>query len=171
MSASTKNVPFVIGGEHFQGAESFEVISPNDGKALYRAGDASLADAQHAVAAAAKALPGWRQTTPSTRRDIFLKAADVMKRRSEELEKYIREETGATEYWAKFNVDATIDLIKDIAGRVTSIEGTFPATKDSATSALVLREPFGVVFAIVPWYVTSTCLGLVCCCAMFSHFA
>ena len=146
-------VPFFIGGQSYEPEKSFEVTSPKSGEVVHHCGSASLKDAESAVAAAAAAFPSWRQTTPSQRRDILLKAAEIMEKRREELVGIADEETGGGEHWANFNVTVSVDLIKDAAGRVASLEGSYPMTKDNNVSAIIMREPFGVVLSIAPWSV------------------
>lgn len=145
------SVPFFIGGEEVQPAKTFDVTSPGTGKVAHRCGAATSAEVRAAVDAASKAFASWKKTLPKQRRDIFLKAAEIMERRRAELVGYMMAETGAAEGWAQFNINIAKDLIVDVAGRISGLEGTFPATEDADTGALVLREPFGVVLAIAPW--------------------
>jgi acyl-CoA reductase-like NAD-dependent aldehyde dehydrogenase len=146
------SVPFFIGGEEVHPAKNFDVTSPATGKVVHKCGAATSTEVRAAVDAASKAFVSWRNTTPKVRRDIFLKAAETMERRRAELVGYMVAETGATEGWAQFNINVAKDLIIDVAGRIAGLEGSFPATEDENTGALVLREPFGVVLAIAPWY-------------------
>ncbi|OAQ79341.1 vanillin dehydrogenase [Purpureocillium lilacinum] len=150
-SSSSFTVPFFIGGKDTSADKSFDVVSPSDGKVAHRCGSATLADASAAIAAAADAFKTWRRTTPVQRRDIFLKAADIMAARREELAGYMATETGATPPWCNFNLDVGIGMLKDIAGRIATLEGSFPALMDPNTSAIVMREPYGVVLAMAPW--------------------
>lgn len=144
-------VPLLINGESRQAKETFQVVSPATGELLYPCSSASIEDAESAVTAAAEALRSWRQTTVATRRDILLKTAEILANRREELAKYASEETGAPVSWGEFNVDLAIECVKDIAGRVATLEGTFPTTKDANTSAIIMKEPYGVVLSIAPW--------------------
>jgi hypothetical protein len=147
-------VPFVINGEDYIPEKSFDVVSPLSGKVIHRCGSASLADVSAAADAAASAFKEWRLTTPTQRRDIFLKAAEICENRRPTLVKHMRDETGADEGWCNFNIGVTIDGMKDVAGRISSIEGAFPATQNPDVSAIVMREPYGVVLSIAPWSVT-----------------
>lgn len=150
-NAAREPTPFFIGGKLHHPEKTFDVVSPKTGQVIHRCGNASLADVESAVQAADAAFPSWRLTPPAERRDIFLRAADVMQKRKPELMGYMMEETGGAEPWADFNVTLAIDIMKDLAGRAATIEGTFPPTKSPDVSCIVLREPFGVVLAIAPW--------------------
>lgn len=147
-------MPFHINGEQYHPEKTFEVVSPVTGKPVHLCGNATVADAEAAVKAAAEAFPSWRRTTPSQRRNIFLKAADIMERRRDELIQYNVSETGATDQWGEFNIAGAIDSIRDIAGRITTLAGTFPATQNPDVSAIIMREPYGVILSIAPWYVS-----------------
>lgn len=146
-------VPFFLDGEEYRTAERFEIKSPVTGERLHSCSSAGSQDVSRAIESSAAAFKMWRRMTPSRRRDIFLKAADAMERRRDELERNMIEETGCSAMWAGFNLSTTINLIRDVAGRISSIEGSMPSTADEGVGALVYREPFGVVVAIAPWYV------------------
>ncbi|OLN82880.1 Vanillin dehydrogenase [Colletotrichum chlorophyti] len=144
-------VPFLIDGQKIVPEKTFDVVSPSNGKVVHKCGSATVKDAQAAVDSAAKAFKSWRKTTPIQRRDIFLKTAAIMESRKEELARIMSEETGAAAGWSDFILGLGIGCIKDVAGRLVMVEGSAPATADPDVSALVLREPYGVVLAIAPW--------------------
>jgi len=145
-------VPFFINGKEVRTERTFDVVNPATGKLTHKCSSASDVDALAAVDASAKAFPSWKSLSPHKRRDIFLKAAEVMERRREELGQYMMEETGAPRGWADFNLKVARDLILDVAGRIVTVEGALPTTEDEGVGAMVLKEPFGVVLAIAPWY-------------------
>lgn len=105
----------------------------------------SAVDASHATS------PAWVSVSPAQKRDIFLRTATIFESRSEELTKYMILETGASEFGAEFNVRLAADILNDVAGRISSITGSAPITDEPATSAIVYREPYGVILAIAPW--------------------
>ena len=144
-------VPAVINGKDVVGAQTFEVTNPATGKVVHKSHSATEDDAQAAVDAAAKALPAWRAMLPAARRDIFLKAADIMERRRDELAETHMQEVGVSRPWADFNISTAKGIILDVAGRLCTIEGSIPTTGDANTGAMVVKEPFGVVLAIAPW--------------------
>lgn len=152
-NGSSYTVPFLINGKDYQSSKAFDLISPSTGDVVHKYHSAELDDATAAVDAAAGAFKAWRRTTPAHRRDVFLKAAEVMQKRREELRQYMIDETGCDAGWADFNLDTTMNHIKDVAGRIATIEGSFPTPASPDTSAIVMQEPYGVVFAVAPWYV------------------
>lgn len=147
----TATIPLIIDGELLITDKTFDVVSPVTGKLVHRCCGASSTTVQAAVDAASRALKEWRQSTPGHRRNIFLRAAQVMEKRRGELAQCMMLETGASQEWADFNVDTAIELILDIAGRIATIEGSVPQCQDPGITAIVLKQPFGVVLAIAPW--------------------
>ncbi|KAI1137106.1 aldehyde dehydrogenase [Hypoxylon sp. FL0543] len=147
---STYTVPFVINGEERRVEKTFDVTSPATGKVLHKCGIATEEDVVAAIAAAEIAGEKWRDSPAAERRDIILKAAEIMDMRRDELAGYMMDEVGAPRGWADFNINLVIDMYKDVAGRVGAIEGTVPPCQPGLTS-IVVKEPYGVVLAIAPW--------------------
>ncbi|TLS24350.1 hypothetical protein PpBr36_08499 [Pyricularia pennisetigena] len=145
-------VPLLIGGKEKITSDTFPVVSPATGETVHQCSNANVADAEEAVETAAAALNDWKRKTPAERRDIFLKAADILANRKEELASYMETETAASKHWANFNLDNTRDMLIDVAGRISAaMTGAIPATRDINVSALVVKEPYGVVLAMAPW--------------------
>ena len=148
----TETVPLFINGKSRMSNKTFKVISPLTAQTVHHCAAASVADAKLAVDIAASAFDKWRRTTPSQRRDIFSAAAEIILSRSDEFKACMVKETGASDAWCDFNITTATDIIKDIAGRVATIEGSFPTLNDPNVSGIVMREAYGVVLAIAPWY-------------------
>jgi delta 1-pyrroline-5-carboxylate dehydrogenase len=152
-------IPMQIGGKDVHTSSTFDVISPATGKLLHKCVSATVEDAIKAVEAAEKAFPAWRDTLPGKKRDIFLKAAGILDKRAQELGKYMEDETGAAEFWSSgFNVPVASDGLRDLAGRISSLSGTIPTIANEGRSALIYKEPYGVILGIAPWYVAKLIL-------------
>ena len=150
-SSSTYIVPAQIGGEEVVLSQTFPVHSPIDGRLLHHCSSASPAEAIRAIDSCQTAFPAWARLPPAQKRDIFLATAENFASRTEELTKYMVEETGASDFWAGFNVRLSIDMLKDVAGRISSIKGEAPILGEEGTSAIVYKEPYGVILGIAPW--------------------
>ncbi|KAF5542115.1 aldehyde dehydrogenase [Fusarium mexicanum] len=151
MATKLHTVPFLINGSDHTSERAVDVVSPASGEVVHRYHSADVKDANAAVEAAAEAFKSWRKTRPSERRDLFLKAAEIMEKRRDELRKYSMSETGSDATWADFDISTGISHLKEVAGRIGTLEGAIPTVSDPNTTALVLREPYGVVVAIAPW--------------------
>ena len=148
----TLTVPAIIDNKDVDFDASFPVQSPASGSHLYHSTSASVADALTAVESALKAFHSWKKTKPTTRRDVFLKAAQIVEKRGDELGKYMMDETAASEFWGSgFNVPLAADMLKDVAGRISSVQGSVPIPGAEGKSAMVWKEPYGVILGIAPW--------------------
>jgi acyl-CoA reductase-like NAD-dependent aldehyde dehydrogenase len=147
-------VPAQINGRDVYFDSSFDVVSPATGEFLHHCTSASVADALEAVAAAHAAFPKWRDTLPNVKRDVFLKVAALMEGKSDELATIMTDETGSDEFWGKkMNVPLSVDILKDVAGRIATLGGIVPVTGVKGTSSIIYKEPFGAILAIAPWCV------------------
>ena len=79
------------GDNHF-----FEVHEPYSGKLFARVAAGSRADARVAVDAASKAFSEWSETAPAEKARLFLRAAEIVRRRRSEIAEVLARETGST---------------------------------------------------------------------------
>ncbi|OBZ74151.1 Vanillin dehydrogenase [Grifola frondosa] len=115
---------------------TFEVRNPYSNKLVGLAAAASSQDCKDAIDAAARAFRTWENSPLIARRDVFLKAADLL-----ESEKYrerakvaLQEETATTD---------------EMNGHPTEGE-TFPSMLEGGY-VVAQRRAIGVVLAIAPW--------------------
>ena len=156
--SSGHTVPLQINGHEVETTNTFDVVDPSTGKTVWKSASASKEDAINAIEAAQAAFPAWSKTKPAARRDIFLKAAEILASRSDELQEYMMIETGSTTAFAGgFNVPNSVEMLKDVAGRIITISASVPVMGEEGKSAIVFKEPYGVVFGIAPWYDTCSC--------------
>lgn len=145
-------IPLLINGESVTTPKTFPVISPYTNAAIWESSSASTDDAIRAVEAADAAFPSWSATKPTVRRDILMKTADLLEARLETNASYMRQEMGAdVGASAGFVVPLAIRMLRDIAGRITSICGSVPVVEAEGQSAIVYKEAMGVILGIVPW--------------------
>jgi acyl-CoA reductase-like NAD-dependent aldehyde dehydrogenase/ABC-type branched-subunit amino acid transport system ATPase component len=130
---------------------TFERRNPLDGSVATRAPAASTADALAAVEAAAEAFKTWRDTGPSARRALLLKAADALEAKTPQFVEAVPAETGATGLWAGFNVTLAAGMIREAAALTTQIGGEVIPSDVPGSLAMGLRVPAGVVLGIAPW--------------------
>ncbi|KAJ5951520.1 uncharacterized protein N7479_009933 [Penicillium vulpinum] len=148
---STSTIPLFLNGAQITTPRSFDVVSPIDGRVLYKCSSASEEDAAAAVAGAQNAFISWSKTKPAYRRDIFLRAAQIFEERKKELASYSHAETGALEMMVAHECNIAIEACMSIAGLIQAVQGSIPSSQMDGTTALILREPYGVVLGIAPW--------------------
>lgn len=146
-------VPLIINGkEEYDPSSSFEVTSPYTNTTCWTTASASISDAQRACDSCAAAFPTWASTKPTVRRDILLKAADLLEERLVENAAIMRTEMGADVGASQmFVVPLGISMLRDVAGRITSVCGAVPVVETEGQSAMVVKEPMGVILGITPW--------------------
>ncbi|KNG85202.1 putative aldehyde dehydrogenase [Aspergillus nomiae NRRL 13137] len=144
-------LPLWLDGLEICTPSTFDVISPVTHEVLYQCSTASEADVSVAVESANRAFQTWSRTKPQEKRDIFLRAAEIFARRKDELFEYVSQETGEGHMFFDVEWDLIQQMCKDIAGLIQTIQGDHPTVAAPGHSALVVREPYGVVTAIAPW--------------------
>src|SRR6185295_1071507 len=108
-----------------------------------------------AVAAARKAFDGpspWSKTTPYDRQQLLLKFADLVERHFEELSTLDTLDMGAPISRTSGLRLRVLGMLRYYAGQATSIHGeTIPNSLPGEIFSYTLKEPVGVVGAIIPW--------------------
>lgn len=125
--------------------------NPWTGEVFATVAAASPDDATAAVDAAAAAFDEWSATDPGTRRRIFLRAADLLEARADDVVPLMAQEVGGTRPWALFNVGLAADVLREAAAVTTAPRGEVLSSADSGAWGFALRQPAGVVAAFAPW--------------------
>lgn len=149
--SNTAVTPLIIDNESIETDIKFEVYAPATGELNGYCAGVSVEDANRAVDSAQAAFLSWKKTTAYDRRDILMKAADIMAARKEELIQYQREETGAGRPFSEHTFNLGVAFIKDFAARISTIEGVVPNVTRDGEGAIVYKEPYGVILSIAPW--------------------
>lgn len=150
-SSSIHTIPLLVDNKPHPSSKTFPVHSPSNGAHVHNCSSASSSDIELVLASSQSAFPAWRTVRPPQRRDIFLRAAELFLSEKQTLIDAMTAETGATADWAEFNLKLAREIILDVAGRIATLSGSMPATSIPGTSALVYKEPYGVILAIAPW--------------------
>ena len=87
-----------IGGQWADAADgaTFEDRDPYNGDVVATVPAGGAEDARRAIDAASAAFPAWSASPPAERQSIFLKAADILESRRDEVVSMLARETGAT---------------------------------------------------------------------------
>jgi len=143
-----------IGGEWEDAAsgKTFEVIDPARAELLTEVAEADAPDVERAVQAARNALDGdWRSLTASQRGRLLWKLAQRLEDRKDDLARVETLSNGKPLFESAIDVAMTIQTFEYYAGWTTKIEGeTIPVSVPHQFNYTV-REPVGVVGAIIPW--------------------
>ena len=141
-----------IGGEWVDAAEgaTFEDLDPFTGEVVARVPAGKREDAKRAIEAAAEAFPEWSQTPPAVRQQVFLKAADILESRRDEVVSWLARETGCTFGFGMFQMSFVPGLFRQAAALPYAPMGEI-IPSDVGAFSMGVRRPVGVVGAIAPW--------------------
>ena len=144
-----------INGEFVTASESLQVLEPSTGALLAEVPSASTEDVEAAVKAARYAFDKgeWSQWKPAQRERVLHRLADLVEENLQTLAEIESLDAGkAIEGCKAVDIAGSIDLLRYMAGWATKIDGaTRPVSVEGDHFAYTLKEPVGVVGAIVPW--------------------
>ncbi len=145
----------VINGERVaaRSGQSFDCISPVDGRILTQVARGSEADIDAAVSAARAAFEDrrWSGLAPAQRKRIMIKFADLLLAHADELAITETLDMGKPVKYARaVDVNSASNCIRWYGEAVDKVYDEIAPTSRNAL-ALITREPVGVVGVIVPW--------------------
>jgi 1-pyrroline-5-carboxylate dehydrogenase len=148
-----QTLPGYVSGKPRTSGETFDVLSPADQSVLCRVHEATPADVDDAVAAAAAAAPGWAATPWQERIALLRAAADLISDRSNELAALMSMEVGKNRLEALGDVEETADLIRYYCNQIENNGGfSRPMERLSAReSTMSVLRPYGVWAVISPF--------------------
>ncbi len=160
MSISTTNnatikSQLLIGGAWRDASDgaTYDDVNPATGGVLAAVAEATHADLDAAVAAARTAFDTgkWPTMAASRRAKIVYKMAQLIGERAKELALLEVRDNGKTLSTAKGELSAIVDCFEFYAGAATKNYGESMPPPLPTYLAATVREPVGVVGAIVPW--------------------
>lgn len=131
--------------------ESLESRNPATGELVCTAPNASLEEVREAISTARRAFEGtsWAEDSPLRARVLY-RWAQEMRNRIEELTRLLTDENGKTLADAKGELERGIGIVEYYAGLAQNVFGKTSISSPNYYS-FVIREPMGVIGAIVPW--------------------
>jgi aldehyde dehydrogenase (NAD+) len=112
---------------------------------------ATQADAERAIDVAQKAFDSWRKTPGPERGRVLWRAADIARRRADEIAELMTREEGKILKEAKGEVMKGISLIEYYAGAGFRMGGMTLPSEARDTFTYTIRQPMGVCALISPW--------------------
>jgi len=144
----------LIGGEWTESTgQTSTRRNPANGRVVGEYASSSVADADRAVAVARATFDAgtWSHVPPIERGRLLLRWADVIRAHREELAQIEAAEVGKPIRLARGDIQGIIELTEYCGTLAFDIHGDVFDRVASEDLAMVLREPIGVVAAIVPW--------------------
>ncbi|MBV9836132.1 MAG: aldehyde dehydrogenase family protein [Alphaproteobacteria bacterium] len=133
--------------------KTFESRNPATGELLATVAEGDREDINRAVEAARKAFTGpWSKWTPAERQVLLLRLADLVEKNIEELALLDTLDMGAPISRTRNNRQRALGMLRYYAGQATAIHGeTIENSLPGEIFSYTLKEPVGVVGAIIPW--------------------
>jgi aldehyde dehydrogenase (NAD+) len=131
---------------------TFKSLNPATGQVIATVAEGGEADVELAVAAARRAFEGpWRTMRASERGQILLRWADLLRAHADEIIELESIDAGKPiSATMRQDFPAAVDTLTYYAGWADKISGDVVPVRDDALT-YTMREPVGVVAAIVPW--------------------
>jgi acyl-CoA reductase-like NAD-dependent aldehyde dehydrogenase len=133
--------------------KTFATINPADESVIAQIAEAGVEDVDIAVAAARRALESgpWPKMAAADRGKVLWRMGELILERLPRLSLLETMDTGKTLFDSgKIELPMAAQIFQFYAGAATKIAGDTPASRSDAF-LFTLKEPVGVVAAIVPW--------------------
>ena len=131
--------------------KTYEVINPATEEVIGKASKASLEDVDKALISAQKGFLVWKKLSPWDRSSIIRKIADLIRKKNNELAKWMTLETGKPLAEGLAEVGAAADIFEWNAEETKRIYGQTVQSRFENTRVIINYEPVGVVAALSPW--------------------
>src|SRR5215831_2807196 len=128
-----------------------DVTNPATGEILASAPMAGPDDVNAAVEAAAAAFPGWRRTPPEDRIQPLFKLKMLLEEHIDNIARIITLENGKTFAEAKAEMRRAIENVEVACGIPMMMQGYNLEDVARGIDEMMIRQPLGVVAAIVPF--------------------
>jgi lactaldehyde dehydrogenase len=132
-----------------------EIHNPGSGEVIGKVPKATLQDVERAVAAAQNGKEGMRKLTARERYESLMRIAEIIESRVNELGKLLAQENGKPITQTRAEVAVTANIFRGFAeeskrifGRVMPVDAV---RGNERHFAMTIRQPLGVVAAIVPF--------------------
>lgn len=130
---------------------TLEVIEPATGRPFTSVAVTPQAEVQERIRAARAAAPGWRDTPAAERAALLLRFARGLRDDCAELATLMAREGGKLRMQCEWEIGWTADVFEYYAGLARNHAGRVIPAASATSTSLVMKEPLGVVAALLPW--------------------
>src|ERR1700740_307130 len=146
-------IPNYINGEWVESSarEWSDVINPATAEVLGKVPLSDTVEVTKAIDAAAAAFPAWRRTPPEDRIQPLFKLKVLLEEHIDDIARIITMENGKTFTEAKAEMRRAIENVEVACGIPMMMQGYNLEDVARGIDEMVIRQPLGVVAAIVPF--------------------
>jgi acyl-CoA reductase-like NAD-dependent aldehyde dehydrogenase len=142
---------YLCNGEWLDAERTFSDYEPYTGEVFAEIPDCGRPEAKAAVEAAAAAFEEWSLSTPTTRAQVFINAAEIVEKRRTEVAEILARETGSSSRFAQYQQTIVIKMLERCVDWVYQPIGEIMPTDYPGSRIFVERRPLGVVASFTPW--------------------
>ncbi len=128
-----------------------DIYNPATGQVSGTVDFGGAAEVGAAVAAAAAALPGWRETSLVRRADVMFRFRELITRHARDVAALITAEHGKVLSDAMGEVARGLEVVEFACGIPHLLKGGFSENVSTGVDAYSIRQPVGVVAGITPF--------------------
>src|SRR6266853_639277 len=152
-TATLTKVPNYVNGQWVdsKATEWLDVTNPATGEVIAQTPLSSAAEVAAAIEAAASAFPEWRRTPAEDRIQPLFKLKHILEAEIEDLARVLTTENGKTFTEAKAELRRAIENVEVACGIPTMMQGYNLEDVARGIDEMMIRQPLGVVAAIVPF--------------------
>ncbi|MDQ0376322.1 CoA-acylating methylmalonate-semialdehyde dehydrogenase [Amycolatopsis thermophila] len=149
----TRRISHWIDGKSWGGVadRTGEVFDPATGEVRGYVDFAGDGQVDEAVAAAARAFPGWRDTSLAARSRVLFRFRELLTARRDELAEIITGEHGKVLSDAAGEVARAIENVEYACGAPQMLKGGFSENASTGVDVFSIAQPLGVVGVISPF--------------------
>lgn len=130
---------------------TFDVEDPATGKTLIAVADATPADGEAALAAAAAAQGPWSTTPPRARAELLRRVFEAVIARAYDFTLLMTLEMGKPLTQSRDEVAYGAEFVRWFSGEATRVSGRYATSPDGRSRILVHERPVGPSLLITPW--------------------
>ncbi len=152
--SSVELVPNFIGGQWVEanGSTLFNVYNPATGEVIAKVPLSGEEHVNEAVAAAARAFPGWRETPPAIRARSMFRFKQLLDEHFEELVQLVTTDQGKTLAEARGSLQRAVELVEVACGGPSLLMGGYGLENVTpGVDCHVVKQPLGVCAIITPF--------------------
>ncbi|SDX65035.1 NAD-dependent succinate-semialdehyde dehydrogenase [Roseicitreum antarcticum] len=136
---------------HWLSRPEMDVTNPATGTVLGQLPDCTASETRDAIAAADRAMVGWRALTHAARADLLLRWYALILDHSEDLAQILTAEQGKPLSEARTEVTYGASFVRWFAEEARRINGKIIPSPVAGKKIFAMKEPVGVCAIITPW--------------------
>lgn len=151
--AAPKKLKYGVGGAWKDSATAkfMPCYDPSTGAVIALAPQCTAAEVEEAIASAAAAYPGWRETPLVKRVQVLFKLKTLLEEHLDELTHLCAQENGKKWDEAKGDVLKVIEVVEFACGAPHILKGDSLFNVSGGYDTVRFNEPLGVFAGIAPW--------------------